>query len=146
MQVQITQRFYHNQRRLTLWLMMFVLLATTLHPHLTTVALAQQGNGTVGAAVALAGSLSGTLSDGARANNTNLTTEGTEDWGIWGTGSNTSLAPVVRKQGGSAIANLINLSNGNSLRGLGQFGSVAHSFQWQNGTPTTFASNVRGGL
>ncbi|MGO8677325.1 MAG: hypothetical protein ACLQVX_15820 [Limisphaerales bacterium] len=55
----------------------------------------------------------------------NLTSLGTVDWAIWGYaggGTSTSLAPDVRKSGGSAISNLT-FSNPHSqpLRGLGQF-------------------------
>jgi hypothetical protein len=92
------------------------------------------------------GALTGSLSDSTIVTNHNLTTEGTTDWALWGTGANTSLAPVIRKSGGTAISNLTAISHGNDLRGLGQFGSISHTFQWQNGTPTASASAVAAGI
>lgn len=92
------------------------------------------------------GLLTGSLRDNTKVTNVNLTTEGTTDWALWGTGTNTSLAPVVRKSGGTAISTLTDISRGNALRGLGQFGAFSHTFQWQDGAPTASASNVFAGL
>jgi uncharacterized repeat protein (TIGR01451 family) len=91
------------------------------------------------------GSLSGSLAAGAVS--ANLTNLGTADWAIWGIGANTSLAPNVRKTGGSAISNLtdINPAPAQPLRGIGQF-NVGHFFTWNNGAPTATGNNVRAGL
>jgi hypothetical protein len=92
--------------------------------------------------------LSGTFAHQAFANQ-DLTAEGTSDWAVWGYangGQSTSLAPDVHKAGGSGISALTDISNGNPLRGLGQFGFFAHSFQWSDGTPTASASNATGGI
>ncbi|MFM7584680.1 MAG: PKD domain-containing protein, partial [Caldilinea sp.] len=90
--------------------------------------------------------LSGNLTSNA-VSNLNLTAEGTVDWTVWGTGADTSLAPVARKSGVTPrISNLVDISNGNPLRGLGQFGSFSHTFQWQDGTPTPSDSQVAAGL
>ncbi len=92
------------------------------------------------------GMINGTLTPGGVVNH-NLTTEGTVDWAVWGTGTSASLAPVARKNGVTPrIGNLIDISNGNPLRGLGQFGGSPHTFQWQDGTPTLSASGVMAGL
>jgi Ca2+-binding RTX toxin-like protein len=91
------------------------------------------------------GALAGTVQDQTFANQ-NLTAEGKLDWAVWGTGSSVTLAPADAKSGGSGISNLTNISNGNPLRGLGQFGVVAHSFQWSDGTPAPSGANVAAGL
>jgi hypothetical protein len=79
-----------------------------------------------------------------------LTSEGTEDWAIWGYangGTSTSLVPDVRKGGGSAISALtdINPPPSLALRGIGQF-SVPFRFSWTNGNTVPSASNVSAGL
>jgi hypothetical protein len=97
---------------------------------------------------AAAGTLQGTLIPGA-AKNRNLTAEGTTDWAIWGfanNGMSTSLAPDVRKDGGTEISSLTDVTTGTALRGLGQFGDFAHSFDWSNGNPVAGASGATGGL
>jgi hypothetical protein len=101
----------------------------------------------VDATVPISGSLVGVLSEDGSADNLNLTAAGTVDWALWGIGTDTSLAPVERKNGVlPRISDLLALSNGNPLRGLGQFGAFAHTFQWQDGTPTPSASSVTAGL
>jgi hypothetical protein len=87
--------------------------------------------------------------DPSAAQNADLTGEGTIDWSIWGYangGTSTSLAPDVRKAGGSGISDLTSLSNGNPLRGLGQFGAYAHTFDWSDGTSPVTATGAVGGL
>jgi hypothetical protein len=100
------------------------------------------------ASVSQAGTLNGTLLPGA-AINQNLTAEGTIDWAIWGfadSGTSTSLTPDDHKTGGTGISALTNISNGTPLRGLGQFGDFAHTFDWTDGTPVLTASAAEGGL
>ncbi len=97
-----------------------------------------------------AGMIIGNLSTTAQTN-ANLTTQGTQDWAVWGfanNGTSTSLTPDVTKSGGSGISNLTNISNGNPLRGIGQFGQVGgqSTFAWSNGTPTSSASNTSPGI
>jgi hypothetical protein len=91
------------------------------------------------------GTISGSLAAGAVT--ANLTNLGATDWAIWGIGTNTSLAPNVRKSGGSAISNLtdINPAPAQPLRAIGQF-NVGHFFNWSNGAPTATGNNVRAGL
>ena len=92
--------------------------------------------------------LDGSLSLAA-ALNQNLTMEGNQDWAVWGFadgGKSTSLAPDVRKSGGSGISDLTSLSNGNPLRGLGQFGAFAHTFTWSDGSATVSAVRALTGL
>jgi hypothetical protein len=88
--------------------------------------------------------IEGTLSTTYQTN-ANLTTEGSTDWALWGAGSSTSLAPSVSMVGGTGISNLINITNGNPLRGVGQFGRLGgmSSFmdQWHiNGELHRFGS------
>src|SRR5262249_8407530 len=82
--------------------------------------------------------------------NQNLTVEGTQDWAVWGFangGTRTSLSPGVHKNGGAGISSLTNITNGNRLRGLGQFGSYGQStFNWSDGTPTVSATGAFTGL
>jgi hypothetical protein len=95
-----------------------------------------------------AGTLSGELIPGA-ALNRNLSHEGFTDWAIWGfaaAGTSTSLAPDVRKSGGTGISSLTDITNGTALRGLGQFGSFAHTFDWNDGSPVAGAAGATGGL
>ncbi len=104
--------------------------------------------GALFASVATGGTLNGALAAGAVANQ-DLTTEGTEDWAIWGFsagGTSTSLTPDVRRLGGASISDLTDLSNGTVLRGLGQFGAFAHTFDWTDGTPTAMATGATGGI
>src|SRR5207253_2560399 len=76
-----------------------------------------------------AGLLQGSLSASANppaSQAINLSTVGTADWAVWGYavgGTSTSLAPDVRKAGGTAISNLTNIDPAPSvnLRGIGQF-------------------------
>jgi hypothetical protein len=73
-----------------------------------------------------AGQISGSLTSGSMKNQ-DLTAEGSIDWAVWGYangGTSTSLVPDNRKLGGIAISDLTSISNGNPLRGLGQFGAV----------------------
>ncbi|MBX9579752.1 MAG: hypothetical protein K2X87_05530, partial [Gemmataceae bacterium] len=90
------------------------------------------------AAPSPAGVLVGTL-DPVRFDNRDLTTEGTLDWAVWGYadgGTSTSLAADVRKAGGAGLSGLTDISNGNPLRGLGQFGAYGETtFDWSDGTP-----------
>jgi hypothetical protein len=81
--------------------------------------------------------------------NRNLTLEGNQDWAVWGFadgGQSTSLAPDVRKGDGSGISDLTSLSNGNPIRGLGQFGAFGHTFNWSDGIPTVKAVGALTGL
>lgn len=83
------------------------------------------------------------------ASNRDLSREGNLDWAVWGFangGRSTSLTPDVRKAGGSEISDLVNLNNGNPLRGLGQFGAFAHTFNWSDGTPRVSAVRALTGL
>jgi len=69
--------------------------------------------------------------------NVNLTANGNEDWAIWGYangGTSTSLAPDVRKAGGSGISNLTSIDTTPNvpLRGLGQF-AEPFTFDWSDG-------------
>lgn len=80
--------------------------------------------------------------------NQNLTLEGTEDWAVWGyaqNGTSALFSPHVQKIGGTGISALTNITNGNPLRGLGQF-TEGHTFSWSNGTPTLSATGAYGGL
>lgn len=95
-----------------------------------------------------AGQISGTLTSGAMKNQV-LTPEGSIDWAVWGYangGTSTSLAPDNRKLGGMAISDLTSISNGNSLRGLGQFGAFAHTFDWTDGDPDLTVNGALTGL
>ncbi|MFZ1881755.1 MAG: NosD domain-containing protein, partial [Gaiellaceae bacterium] len=79
-----------------------------------------------------------------------LTSAGDVDWAVWGSaagGTSTSLAPDVRKSGGSAISDLTNIDPAPSapLRGIGQFAGP-FAFSWSNGGSTPSASNVSAGL
>jgi hypothetical protein len=97
-----------------------------------------------------AGIINGSVQTGTRIFNQNLTTEGTADWAVWGFangGTSTSLSPDNRKLGGSGISDLTNISNGNPLRGIGQFGSYGEStFNWSNGTPVLSATGAFTGI
>jgi hypothetical protein len=100
------------------------------------------------ASVSQAGTLSGRLFPGA-VTHQNLTAEGAIDWAIWGfadSGTSTSLTPDDHKTGGTGISALTNISNGTPLRGLGQFGAFAHTFDWTDGTPVLAATAAQGGL
>ena len=91
------------------------------------------------AAAILEGKLNMTI-----ASNRNLSQEGNLDWAVWGFadgGMSTSLTPDVSKDNGTGIEDLVNLSNGNPLRGLGQFGPFGHTFNWSDGSP--IVSNVQ---
>lgn len=82
--------------------------------------------------------------------NVNLTDQGDMDWAVWGysnSGMSTSLAPDVSMAGGTGISNLTDIDPGtdDALRGLGQF-RINHTFSWTNGSGTTSATNVYGGL
>jgi hypothetical protein len=95
---------------------------------------------------ATAGSLSGSFTTGS-SSNVNLTAAGITQWAVWGQGTSNSLAPTDKSLGTNGISNLTNISNGNGLRGLGQFGTYGEStFTWTNGTVTPSASNVTSGL
>ena len=79
-----------------------------------------------------------------------LTLQGTTDWAAWGYsggGTSISLAPDVRKLGGSAISSLTNLTNGTQLRGIGQFGNYGESFfDWSSATLPGSVINAATGL
>ena len=93
-------------------------------------------------------SIDGQLQDSA-AQDQNLTADGTIDWAVWGYadgGASTSLAPDVQELGGTGISDLTSLSNGNPLRGLGQFGGSGLSFNWSNGTGPATAAGAEGGI
>lgn len=96
-----------------------------------------------------AGTLNGSVNQ-TQLLNQNLTTQGTLDWAIWGYdngGTSTSLVPNVRKNGGSFLGSLTNISNGNPLRGLGQFGNYGEStFNWFDGTPISTATDAFTGI
>jgi hypothetical protein len=79
-----------------------------------------------------------------------LTAVGNEDWAIWGyagSGTSTSLAPDVRKAGGTAIGDLTNIDPAPSapLRGLGQFGGP-FLFSWSDGGSQQSAADVPAGI
>ncbi len=81
----------------------------------------------------------------------NLSTVGSEDWAIWGYaggGTSTSLAPDVRKTGGSAIDDLTDIQfTPAPRRGIGQFPAEnPFTFDWTGGFPVTAATGARGGL
>jgi hypothetical protein len=97
-----------------------------------------------------AGMIIGELSTSYQTN-ANLTTLGTQDWAVWGfanNGTSTSLTPDVTMNGGAGIGSLTNITNGNPLRGVGQFGRLGgqSSFTWSNGTPTASTSNTSPGI
>jgi len=83
-----------------------------------------------------------------------LSGAGATDWAIWGTGSNTSFAPNVRRSGGTAISSLTEVtgqapSQGTiTPRALGGFGAgtTPFTFAWSGGAPTASATAVTGGL
>jgi parallel beta-helix repeat protein len=99
----------------------------------------------------VAGSLSGSVSTNGQAN-VDLTALGGEDWAVWGyanSGTSTSLAPDVRKAGGSGISDLTDSDPSSApLRGLGQFGSSygPFNFDWSDGNAPTSATGVYAGL
>ncbi len=98
--------------------------------------------------VSQAGMVTGTVSN-TGVTNRDLTFEGSADWAIWGfanSGTSTSLTPDDRKNGGDGISALTDISNGTPLRGLGQFGFFAHSFDWTDGTPVVSITGALGGL
>jgi hypothetical protein len=79
-----------------------------------------------------------------------LTAVGDEDWAVWGyanNGTSTSLAPDVRKAGGTAIGNLANIDPAPSapLRGLGSSGSP-FLLSWSDGGSQTSAAGVQTGI
>ena len=79
-----------------------------------------------------------------------LTAAGNEDWAVWGYGSggsSTSLAPDVRKAGGTAISDLTNIDPAPSapLRGLGDL-SEPFRFSWSNGGSQPEAVSAGAGL
>ncbi len=99
------------------------------------------------------GYLDATVSTDIGGNPQDLTALGATDWAIWGYGAggtSESLAPDVRKSGGSAISDLVEVYGSEvsiPLRGLGQFPDTdAWTFSWSDGDPTTTATGVRGGL
>jgi hypothetical protein len=86
-----------------------------------------------------------------------LTAAGNLDWAIWGYaggGTSTSLAPDVRKAGGSAISNLTNIDPAPSapLRGLGQFEfgqnpiMPPYRFSWFDGGSQSVGAGVSTGI
>jgi CSLREA domain-containing protein len=96
------------------------------------------------------GVLAGSLSPN-EAQSANLTALGTDDWAVWGFGNNgtsTSLAPDVRKAGGSSISDLTDVDpTGVPLRGLGQFaGELPFSFDWSDGSGPGSATAAAAGL
>ena len=79
-----------------------------------------------------------------------LTGTGDVDWAVWGSaagGTSTSLAPDVRKSGGTAISDLTNIDPAPSapLRGIGQFAGP-FLFSWSNGGSTVSGNDVPAGL
>ncbi len=79
-----------------------------------------------------------------------LTSAGALDWAVWGSaggGTSTSLAPDVRKSGGTAISDLTNIDPAPTapLRGIGQFAGP-FLFNWSNGGSTASGSDVPAGL
>jgi hypothetical protein len=98
----------------------------------------------------LENSQAGVISGGVvveKLSNFNLSASNIAEWAVWGQGNSTSLAPTNRSSGSTGISNLTGISNGNPLRGLGQFGDYgATTFQWTNGSPTLSASGVFAGI
>ena len=77
---------------------------------------------------------------------TNLTTQGNEDWAVWGTGTNALLSPNFRKSGASAISDLTDIGAPSILRrALGGLvpGQVPFRFTWSDG-PASHASETTG--
>src|SRR5439155_24356037 len=102
------------------------------------------------ATVAQTGTLGGALTNPSPfVTNVDLTSLGLQDWAIWGYaggGTSTSLAPDVRKSGGSAISNLTDIAaTAAPRRGIGQFAGPL-TFNWSNGSGPTTASAVTAGL
>jgi Right handed beta helix region len=95
--------------------------------------------------------ISGSLSAQSQ-QDANLTALGNEDWAVWGfasQGTSTSLAPDVRKSGGSAISNLTDIDpTGVPLRGIGQFGvgQLPFGFDWSDGSGPASATGAAAGL
>lgn len=94
--------------------------------------------------------ISGSLSPNGQPD-ANLTALGNEDWAVWGfanQGTSTSLAPDVRKSGGSAISNLTDIDpTGVPPRGIGSFaGELPFGFDWSDGTGPATAAGATGGL
>jgi hypothetical protein len=116
----------------------------------TTIVVALIFSPSAGVSSAHAGIISGSV----EANNpiiaTNLTTQGTQDSAVWGFadgGTSTSLTPDVQKSGGSGIGDLTNISNGNPLRGLGQFRTYGETpFMWTNGNTVPSATEATTGI
>ncbi len=102
------------------------------------------------------GYLDSTTATGAAAaiDDQDLTAVGPTDWAVWGyatSGTSTSLAPDVRKAGGTAISDLETIVASDNdliaLRGLGQFASeVPWRFDWSNGDIVQSADDAVVGL
>jgi hypothetical protein len=93
-----------------------------------------------------ASSITGTVTQ-QQLSDVNLTTQGTIDWAVWGQGASASLSPTDSMSGGSGISDLSDITNGSSLRGLGQFGDYGEStFRWTNGANTSSATGVPTGI
>ena len=97
------------------------------------------------------GSLAGSFAE--TSGNVDLTTFGTQDWAIWGyedNGTSTSLVSDESKSGGSGISDLTDIDPApdTALRGIGQFAGpqLELDFTWTDGSPTTCATEVHGGL
>ena len=94
--------------------------------------------------------------DAAADSDQDLTAAGATDWAIWGYadgGLSTSLAPDVRKDGGTAISDLEKIFGSANeligLRGLGQFndlGMIPWRFDWSNGDAVNSADSAIVGL
>ncbi len=94
--------------------------------------------------------ISGSLSPNGQ-NDADLTALGNEDWAVWGfasQGTSTSLAPDVRKPGGSAISNLTDIDPTRSAapRDRAFAGEVPFGFDWSDGTGPATAAGATGGL
>ncbi len=91
---------------------------------------------------------------GAPDGDQDLTALGATDWAVWGYasgGTSTTLAPDVRRAGGSEISDLIAVEGDDNsaidLRGLGQFdGENPWRFDWSNGDTVTAADAATVGL
>jgi hypothetical protein len=98
--------------------------------------------------LAHAGSITGGLTQ-QQVSGVNFTTQGNLDWSVWGEGGAcpACLTASDSMSGGSGISNLTDITVGNPLRTLGQFGGYGEStFDWSNGTPNANGTDVFTGI